>query len=197
MQYGFYFNAERCIGCNACVIACKDWNDLKPGELVYWRRVTTTESGKGLHVQLTNQSLSCLHCGKPSCLAACPQGAISKRSEDGIVVVDQLKCQGCRTCLEACPFGIPQYGPDGKMQICNFCTEKIRAGMPPACAAACTGKALFAAPLDELARLFADKFPVRMFGDTEPSMLVPTPKKPKPLDRKSHRVTQRKKKEIT
>ena len=205
MQYGFYFDAEQCIGCNACVMACQDWNDLlsaasdkpentkgatanrelrtenaletgerKPGTKgVYWRRVTTVESGKYPNVRLTNQSLSCLHCGQPACAAECPAKAISKRAQDGIVIVDYAKCQGCRTCLQACPWGIPQYGHDGKMQICNFCADKVSQGEAPACAAACTGGALFAGPLDELGRIFLSHSPARLAGNTEPSLLIP------------------------
>lgn len=173
VQYGFYFDAGRCIGCNACVMACQDWNDLRPGGGVHWRRVTTVESGIYPNVCLTNQSLSCLHCGKPACQAQCPNDAISKRVEDGVVIVDAAKCQGCRTCLQACPFGVPQYGADGKMQICNFCMEKVNAGEQPACAAACTGGALFAGPLHELSQIFSKRYPTRLSGETEPSMLVP------------------------
>jgi anaerobic dimethyl sulfoxide reductase subunit B (iron-sulfur subunit) len=149
------------------------------------------ESGKCPNTRLANQSLSCLHCGKPPCVAQCPANAISKRAEDGIVVVDQAKCQGCRTCLQACPFGVPQYGRDGKIQICNFCMDKVHqeqvpASQPskpkfgmlwtPACAAACTGGALFAGALQELSRIFLEKSPTRLTGDAEPSMLVPKTK---------------------
>ena len=90
-QYGFYYDADRCIGCRACVLACKDWNDNEAGESVYWRHVTTVESGKVPNLRLTNQSLSCNHCAQPACMAVCPAKAISKRSEDGIVVVDQVE----------------------------------------------------------------------------------------------------------
>jgi anaerobic dimethyl sulfoxide reductase subunit B (iron-sulfur subunit) len=154
-------------------MACQDWNDLIPGDGVHWRRVITVESGEYPNVRLSNQSLSCLHCSKPACETQCPAKAISKRAEDGIVIVDHAKCQGCRTCLQACPFGIPQYGPDGKMQICNFCMGKVHQEELPACAAACTGGALFAGPLDELSRTFSKRSPVRLAGGTEPSMLVP------------------------
>ena len=176
MQYGFYFDAGRCIGCSACVVACKDWNDIKPGDRVHWRRVTTVEVGKSPNLRLANLSLACMHCGKPACQAVCPVGAIAKRAEDGIVVVDPKKCIGCRACLQACPFGVPQYGADGTMQKCDFCLEKVKEGKEPQCAGACTGGALFAGPLDELSRIAAKKFVMRMAGATQPSMLVPKSK---------------------
>ena len=176
MQYGFYFDAGRCVGCNACVIACKDWNDANLENAIFWRRVTTVETGECPRVALSNQSLSCMHCGKPACQAVCPAGAITKRPHDGIVAVDAAKCIGCRSCSQACPFGIPQYGADGKMQKCNLCLDKVNQRKIPACAAACTGEALFAGALNELSQARANKHPVRMAGVTRPSMLIPTAK---------------------
>ena len=173
MQYGFYFDAGRCIGCNSCVVACKDWNDTSPGGEIFWRRVTTVETGECPNVRLSNQSRSCMHCGKPACEAVCPSGAITKRLDKGIVLVDSEKCIGCRSCSKACPFGVPQYGADGKMQKCNLCLDKVKQGKVPACAAACTGEALFAGVLQELMQLRANKAPVRLAGATQPSMLVP------------------------
>ncbi len=172
-QYGFYFDAGRCIGCRACVIACKDWNDNKAGEAVYWRRVTTTESGRVPNVRLTNDSRSCMHCAKPACVDACPQKAILKGPEDGIVVVDQSKCQGCQTCGKVCPYGAPQYGSDGKMQKCDLCRDKLLQGEKAECDSACTGGALYVGPLVELTRTWAKKSPVLLAGSGEPSMLIP------------------------
>jgi anaerobic dimethyl sulfoxide reductase subunit B (iron-sulfur subunit) len=176
-QYGYYFDANRCIGCKACVIACKDWNDDKPGESVYWRRVTTVESGKLPNVRLSNQSLACNHCAKPACVAACPAKAISKRSEDGVVVVDRAKCIGCKTCGKVCPYGAPQYGADGKMQKCDLCLDKIKQGKKAECDSACVGDALYVGPLNELARTWAKKSPVMMAGVTQPSVLLPKSKR--------------------
>jgi anaerobic dimethyl sulfoxide reductase subunit B len=172
-QHGFYFDAERCFGCGSCVIACKELNDTPAGDLVYWRRVTTTESGRYPHLRLDNQSRSCMHCGQPACEKFCPAHAISKRSQDGVVAVDRSKCTGCRTCETACPFGVPRYGHDGKMQKCDFCTDPARGTAQPECAAACLGGALLAGPLDQLARIQAKKAPIMMAGDTQPSVLVP------------------------
>lgn len=175
-QYGFYYDAGRCIGCRACVLACKDWNDNAVGESVYWRHVTTVESGKIPHLHLTNQSMACNHCTQPACVAVCPAGAISKRSEDGIVVVDTSKCIGCKSCGSACPYGAPQYGSDGKMQKCDLCLDKLKHGERAACDAACTGDALYAGTLNELARTWAKKSPVTLAGATQPSLLIPKPK---------------------
>lgn len=172
-QHGFYFDAERCIGCLSCAIACKERNDNPPGELIYWRRVTTVESGQYPNLRLDNQSRSCMHCGEPACKAVCPAGAISKRIHDGVVIVDRTKCIGCRSCGEACPFGVPQYGADGIMQKCDFCTDEGRGAMRPECASACPEGALLAGRLDGLARMAAKKAPIMMAGPTQPSLLVP------------------------
>ncbi len=154
-QMGFYFDQERCIGCYACAVACKDKNDLPAGP-AHWRRVRLTEDGRYPEVRLLRLSLSCNHCGEPACAAACPAGAITKRRQDGVVVVDRERCLGgdtCgRFCLEACPYDAPQFGaePDPKMQKCDLCLDYLEAGQPPACAVACPMLALEAGLLEEL-----------------------------------------------
>ncbi len=172
MQYGFYFDASRCIGCSTCAIACKDWNDILPGANVVWRRVTTVESGKVPQVSLTNMPNSCNHCGKPACEAVCPTKAITKRAEDGIVVVDQDKCIGCKACLAACPFGVPQFGASGKMQKCNLCLGRVTKSQSPACVAACTANALFAGKMEDLYQLASKKTIQTMTVATQPSLIV-------------------------
>lgn len=172
MQYGFYFDATRCIGCNACAVACKDWNDIQPGQKVQWRRVTTFEYGKAQDVGLFNISLSCMHCAKPACQSVCPTGAITKRAEDGIVVVDQTKCIGCHQCFQACPFGVPQYGADGKMQKCDLCPDRLAAGKDPACVATCPTLALHWGTMEELSILAAEKSAKKLQGTTTPSVII-------------------------
>lgn len=160
-QLGFYLEADRCIGCRACEIACKQWHGLKPetaGETgPSWRRVTPKETGTFPNVRVTYLSVACRHCAKPLCLEACPTGAISKRSEDGIVVVDRDKCNGCRDCFSACPFDIPQFGDDGLMQKCDFCLERLEKGQKPVCELTCTANALHTGTIEELSELAAQK----------------------------------------
>jgi len=108
-----------------------------------------------------------MHCGKPTCIEACPTGAISKRGEDGIVVVDGGKCDGCRDCFPACPYGVPQFSDDGIMQVCDFCA---RINREPACVASCPAKALNFGALDELLEMAKGKTARRMAGPTEPSV---------------------------
>lgn len=95
-------------------------------------------------------SMACMHCGDPPCVAVCPRGAIKKRLEDGIVVVDRQKCFGCHLCSIVCPFGAPQYGSDGKMQKCDLCVDRIEQGEEPACVATCPTDALRFGTMDQL-----------------------------------------------
>lgn len=140
-HYSFYFEVDRCLKCWACEIACQQWHGIKAGT-VKLRRVVEVTSGTFPNVTRTFLSLSCRHCDKASCVAACPKGAISQRIEDGIVVVDTQKCAGCRSCFEACPFGIPQYNEDGTMQKCDMCLDRLEQGQTPICAATCPTQAL-------------------------------------------------------
>ena len=152
-QWGFYFDQSRCVGCYACSVACKDWHDIAAGP-IQWRRVLPKEWGTYPTVFLTYLSLSCNHCTHPACAQACPAIAITKRAEDGVVVVDKEACLGkeCGLCKEACPYDAPQFGaePDAKMQKCDFCADRLAEGKKPICVESCPMHALDAGPLDEL-----------------------------------------------
>ena len=154
MQMAFYFDQSRCIGCYACSVACKDWNDI-PADAIQWRRVTSQEWGTCPEVFLTCLSLSCCHCTNPACAEACPVNAISKRKEDGIMAVDRKECLGydaCGACKKACPYEVPQFGSEGnaKMQMCTFCIDRLRENKKPACVDACPVRALDAGSMEEL-----------------------------------------------
>jgi len=129
------------------------------------------ETWNGVYPVVTRSffSLACMHCEKPACAAACPTGAITKRAEDGIVVVDRDKCNGCRDCFLACPFGVPQFGDDGTMQKCDFCLETDG---KPACAVSCPSEALNFGATDELLETIGAKSVRRMDGTTGPSMII-------------------------
>lgn len=148
-HYGFLFESSNCVACKACEIACKNWNRLGEGPRL--RTVTSMETGEFPNLAVVNISHSCRHCGKPGCAAVCPVGAIHKRAEDGIVVVDEAKCIGCHACLSGCPFGVPQYRDNGTMVKCDLCLGRKELGLEPACVRSCFYDALHAGPLSELA----------------------------------------------
>ncbi|MBN1566572.1 MAG: 4Fe-4S dicluster domain-containing protein [Acidobacteria bacterium] len=169
-QIGFYFDTDRCVQCHACEVACKSWNGIEPG--IRWRRVLDAWSGQFPNVENQTISYSCMHCEKPACIAVCPKQAISKRAEDGIVVVDQNKCIGCRSCSAACPFHIPQYGRTGLMQKCDLCVERLASNKPPACVATCPGEALKYGPIEASGRLFAADPAKRLSASTAPAFFI-------------------------
>jgi Fe-S-cluster-containing dehydrogenase component len=105
-------------------------------------------------------------------LEICPAGAISKRTEDGVVVVDRNECVGCRNCEKACPYGAPQFGLDGKMQKCDLCLERRAEGKEPACVATCPGEALAFGDIAELEKLAVKKHSFKLTGKTEPTAFV-------------------------
>ncbi len=169
-QHGFHFDADRCVQCRTCEVACKAVRNVKPG--AKWRRVIDIWDGTYPNVTRTFFSLACMHCGKPACVEACPTRAISKRSGDGIVVGDRDKCLGgggCRDCFSACPYGVPQFGEAGIMQKCDFCTG---IDMEPACAVSCPTGALKFGSLNDLMEMTKGKAARRMGGPTEPSVII-------------------------
>lgn len=166
-QYGFYFDTDRCIQCRTCEVACQALHNIEPG--AKWRRVIQTWSGEFPDVKTVYFSLACMHCGQPACVAVCPTGAISKRAEDGVVVVDKDNCNGCQACFSACPFDVPRFGSDGTLQKCDFC---LGLGTEPACAAHCPTGALQYGTMESLPELAAGKTYEKLAGTTEPSIII-------------------------
>lgn len=133
MDYFFYHNPETCLGCCACQVACKDHNNLQPGE--FFRRVAEVyPAGSDSPVFY---SAACNHCENPACMAVCPNGAFYKES-DGTVRHTAGKCIGCGRCLWACPYGaISLSSESGTAQKCDGCYDRRMKGLEPVCTAAC------------------------------------------------------------
>ena len=141
MGYSLYVDLDRCFGCSTCEVACKQEHDLPVGPR--WIRVSQDgpkKSSTGL--QLDYYPVICKHCDNPKCAEICPRKAISKGPE-GIVLIDDTLCDGCKACIEACPFGLMDFDPEAeKASKCNLCSERLEKGVEPSCVILCPGKAL-------------------------------------------------------
>jgi tetrathionate reductase subunit B len=177
---------ERCIGCQACTVACKAENGVRLGAFRAW--VSRKESGEYPAVKRHFLPRLCNHCKNPACETVCPTGATFKR-DDGIVAIDHKKCIGCRHCMGACPYNVRYYNPDrdpgeerfparthGTVDKCDFCLHRVDKGVVPACVNTCpTGARIFgdlSDPGDEVNRLVSGGTAVTLlpqFG-TEPSV---------------------------
>ena len=147
-QMGFYFDADNCIGCHTCQVACKDVNRLEVG--VDFRHVTSWCTGSGCDVHMYHVSMGCNHCFSPACFAECATGAISKQ-DDGTVVIDEELCIGCGTCVVACPYGAPVLIEEkGIAMKCDGCASLRAQGELPACVSSCPQRALEFGDIDEL-----------------------------------------------
>ena len=138
-KLGLVIDLDICVGCHACAVNCKQWNsggvaapltDLNPYGSdplgVWFNRVHTFEAGEGDQSHTVHFPRSCLHCAEPACVTVCPTGASYKRAEDGIVLVNEDLCIGCKLCSWACPYGAREYDYDvGVMKKCTLCIDKI------------------------------------------------------------------------
>jgi Fe-S-cluster-containing dehydrogenase component len=157
-KLGLVIDLDTCVGCHACVVNCKEWNTSNYGAPLsdvdaygaapvgtFLNRVhsfeVTPESGP---VQTVHFPRSCLHCDDAPCVTVCPTGASYKRSEDGIVLVDESACMGCGLCAWACPYGARELDMlAGLMKKCTLCVDRIyNQNLPeedrvPACVRTC------------------------------------------------------------
>jgi formate dehydrogenase iron-sulfur subunit len=173
-RYGFFTDSSICIGCKACEVACKEWNQVPAEDIRYlgrsydntgalgansWRHVQFVEKalGDGRGVAWLMNSDVCKHCAEAACLDVCPTGAIF-RSEFGTVVVQKNVCNGCGYCVVACPFGVIERREgvvsrpetNGIAQKCTLCYDRLHSGLEPACAQACPTKSIQFGELDSL-----------------------------------------------
>jgi len=141
-RWGMVIDLHRCVGCQACTVACQEGNHVPPGQ--FWNLVVTV-GPIGTYPQVGTYYLSrpCMHCAKPPCVDGCPTRASHIR-EDGLVLVDEDKCVGCGYCIVACPYGVRYYNDKlGIAQKCTFCVDRLAAGQLPLCVSTCPQKARF------------------------------------------------------
>jgi formate dehydrogenase iron-sulfur subunit len=170
-SYGFFTDTSICIGCKACEVACKEWNQLEgnsphfladsfdnTGDLdaQNWRHVKFIEhvpdqpATTGDGTAWLMMSDVCKHCKQASCMEVCPTGAIV-RTEFNTVFIQQDVCNGCRNCIAACPYGVIGINQQtGTAHKCTLCYDRLQGGLEPACAKACPTQSIKFGPLAEL-----------------------------------------------
>ena len=148
-EYALVVNSAGCVGCSACEVACKQEHNLAVGPR--WIRVypdTPREIEDKL--QLRYIVTHCMHCSRPPCKDACPVDAISKR-DDGIVLVSEELCIGCKDCIDACPLGVMQFDEEKEVaQKCDMCVARIDMGRQPACVDACPSHCIYFGSVSEV-----------------------------------------------
>jgi len=153
-----YHDPQRCIGCYSCELHCKMKNNLPVGP----RLCRIIEIGPRVGhntLKMDFHFLPCFHCENPFCVHVCPTGAIQKRPKDGIVFVDSDLCIGCKCCIAACPWGVPQWNPEtGKVVKCDYCMDRVDRGLRPACVTGCLTQCLHFGPVDQASDLLRQRY---------------------------------------
>lgn len=183
-QHGFFVDLSRCLGCNACVIACKQWHQIPPGP-VKWMRVYQWEKGNFPNTRIFLLPIMCYHCERPVCVDACPNCALAKEDKYGAVLLNPDKCKGERKCYRSCPYGAPQFEddePGSPMSKCNMCVDRLHKGLKPICVLSCSLRALEFGPLNELMKKYGSRRSMEFLPKdriTRPAVIFkpPDPKK--------------------
>jgi len=213
-KLGLVIDLDICVGCHACAVNCKEWNtgghmapltdlmayDHEP-DGVWFNRIHSYEvesTDPGDDGRTVHFPRSCLHCEDAACVTVCPTGASYKRVEDGIVLVDEDKCIGCKLCSWACPYGAREFDVDqGVMKKCTLCIDRIyNDNLPenervPACVSTCPASARhfgdLGDPESDVSKLVAARDGVELMAEMG---YVPTNKYLPPRSRPQHDQTQ-------
>ncbi len=202
-SYGFFTDTTVCIGCKACEVACKEWNNLPADNIGLtgesfdntgalssntWRHVSFIEKSGlgGVREQEQTPFQSgwlmmsdvCKHCHNAPCMEACPTGALFKTEFDTVVVQQDI-CNGCGYCVPACPFGVVELNTfDGKAHKCTLCYDRLKGGLEPACAKACPTDSIQFGELGDLQERARQRVEVLHERGVESAYLYGTPGAP-------------------
>lgn len=147
MRYGFVIDQNRCIGCHACTVACKDEHDVPIGVNRTW--VKYIEKGVFPATRRHFAVLRCNHCDDAPCVEICPTVALY-RSPNGVVDFDNERCIGCKSCMQACPYDALYIDPNQNTAAkCNFCAHRLELGLQPACEVVCPTQAILSGDIDD------------------------------------------------
>ncbi len=192
-RMGVLVDTTTCIGCRNCEWACKNAHNLPAGEFkgyedksVFKQMRRPDKSALTVVNQYENQKLinspinvkvQCMHCDHPACVSACIVGAFSKK-KNGSVVWDTDKCIGCRYCMVACPFQVPSFefdkALDPEIRKCDFCFERTKEGLLPACVEICPVEAVTYGNRNDLIKIarekikkYPDRYIDHIYGENE------------------------------
>ena len=158
VRYAMAIDTRKCVGCAACVFACKQENNVPEGYCRDW--IEQQVWGAYPVLKLENRSQRCQHCDNPPCVYACPTGA-SHTGIGGITLVDKDLCTGCKACIAACPYDARYLHPKGYVDKCTFCEHRVRNGIDPACVQICPTNCLHFGdvndPNSEVSKLLATR----------------------------------------
>lgn len=146
MRRVMVIDANRCVGCEACVIACKTENAVPEGQYRDW--VVQETRGEMPSLELFIMSQRCNHCTDSPCVANCPTGASHYRG-DGTVQVNRDACTGCRACIASCPYGARFVHPEGYVDKCTLCVHRLDRGEGTACQEVCPTTAISVGDIED------------------------------------------------
>jgi carbon-monoxide dehydrogenase iron sulfur subunit len=158
MDRTIYVEAERCLGCTSCEVACAVAHS-RSGELLQAILENVLPEPR-IQVEMVGDQplpLHCRHCTNAPCVQVCPTGAMTRLEPDGPVICEESSCVGCSLCILACPYGVLRLDRDGSTVLkCDLCIDRVEQGLEPACAEACPSSAIQFLSLKEIDQRVGD-----------------------------------------